>query len=280
MAESVIKPDNPPVVIEGADPNLPVVAPVVAASFLDALPVDLKDDKSLAPFREKGVEHLARQYVESQRYNVGAIKIPKLDAPPAEWDAYYGKLGRPVSPEGYTLNRPALPENIPWDAGIETDFKAVAHKLGLTPTQAQGLMDFEGRRIVSGLQGYRGRAEETATALREEWGPAFERNVEIGLRGAKHLGGDALVTALERTGAGNDPAVIKAFVRVGQMLLEDGAISGDVEGVPGPEAARRQANELMADKKGPYWTKADPRHADVRAQVQALFQLAYPDNPA
>ena len=255
----------------------PQVTPQVAPSWRDTLPDDLKNDKSLATIAD--VPHLAKQYVEAQRYNVGALKMPSANATPEEVAAFHKKLGRPDSPEGYTLMPPTLPEGIEWDKALESDFRAVAHRLGLTSPQVQGLVEFEGRRTLTGLQTRTQEAQAVITALQAEWGPSYEPNLEVAGRAVRHLGGDDLAKALNRTGAGNDPAIIRAFVRAGKMLVEDGAISGEVEGHPSSSDARAQANEIMADTKGPYWNKADPRHADTVKKVQALFQLAFPPNP-
>lgn len=253
----------------------PVTPPAeTTPTWRDNLPDDLKGDKSLATISD--IPHLARQYVEAQKYNVGALRMPGANAKPEEIDAFHAKLGRPASPEGYTINTPALPEGIEWDTKLETDFRGVAHRLGLTPTQVQGLVDFEGRRTLGAIQARTSGAEATVTALREEMGAGFERNLEVAGRAVRWAGGDDLVAVLNRTGAGNEPAVIKAFVKLGLTLVEDGAISGDVEGILGPEDAKRQANEIMADPKGPYWNRKDPRHEEVFARVQELFALAFP----
>lgn len=84
---------------------------------------------------------LAKAYAELQR-TIGADKIalPKDGA----WDdAARERLGIPKEADGYKLKRPEnLPPGMTYDEDFERATLPVAHNLGLTPAQLQGLLDF------------------------------------------------------------------------------------------------------------------------------------------
>jgi len=237
-----------------------------------ALPEDIRGEKSLSTFKDIG--GLAKSYVESQKLIGGSVRIPGSDAKPEEVSAFHRKLGVPEAPDKYEL------KTGPWiDEPALQGFRQAAHKLGVPPAAAQGLLDWYGS-VWEARQGNIGEeTKRVESQLKQEWGAAYEKHIALAQRTVREMGGEELLTFLDDSGLGNNPALIKMLARVGSILAEDGAIPGEVDGIISPEAARQKIAQIMADANHPYHQKfaGKPGHEDAVAEVTKLFQLAYPD---
>ena len=112
---------------------------VTPARFIDSLAEDMRNEPSLQNIQD--LDQLAKGYVHAQRM-VGADKIalPNKHATEDDWNQFYGKLGRPDTPEAYEVNYqpPAEgyePTNLP-------GFQDAAYRAGLNSDQAQLLLDW------------------------------------------------------------------------------------------------------------------------------------------
>ena len=137
-----------------------------------------------------------------------------------------GRPGSPQrqSPPGQGERDPYADFRLPDHAGIDDEvggrFKALAKDLGLHPEGAQRIVDLysaANRRLHDGWR--------TQTANdRELGGYNLDRNVATAARAIDTFGTPALRKALNDTGAGNHPEVVRFFYRVGKALSEDGLI--------------------------------------------------------
>lgn len=128
---------------------------------------------------------------------------------PAELD-----LSKIEAPEGFEMDEESL-------KAAEPLFK----ELGLNQEQAQKLVGFYAERVAAQSEAAAGAMKETTqtwvSSIKDEWGDKYDENVSVAAK-AVQFGGDDLRDALNVTGAGNHPAVIKFFHRIGQQLSEDG----------------------------------------------------------
>ena len=187
----------------------------------------------------------------------------------------------PITPDNahaYALKRPDLPQGIPWDEGFEKAALPIAHGLGLSPQQLQGLVDFyAGHQAEAFAAAGRARQlEETRAteALRAEWGPDYAVKLSQAARAARYFGGDELVNLLNESGLGNNPQLIRAFEKAGALLGED-SLKGAAESSGrslAPADAMRKARELM--QKPGYLKREHPDHFDLVAEVNAMFERA------
>lgn len=187
----------------------------------------------------------------------------------------------PITPDNahaYALKRPDLPQGIPWDEGFEKAALPIAHGLGLSPKQLQGLVDFyAGHQAEAFAAAGRARQlEETRAteALRAEWGPDYTVKLSQAARAARYFGGDELVNLLNESGLGNNPQLIRAFEKAGALLGED-SLKGAAESSGrslAPADAMRKARELM--QKPGYLKREHPDHFDLVAEVNAMFERA------
>lgn len=166
---------------------------------------------------------------------VPAEGVPSPESKPAE-----SQSGAPESyadftaPEGTTLNADAI-------KSASSLFK----ELGLNQAQAQKLVDFaakQGRSDVAQLA-------KAYTDMRQDWRTQLKADPEIGSklpevqetvgRVLDGLGDPKLATevraALDLTGAGDHPAIVKAFYKLAQKVVEPKHVNG---AGPSPEGQR------------------------------------------
>ena len=106
--------------------------------FKSLIPEDFKEEKSLQNFQN--MNDFVKSYLHSQKL-VGADKIPVPNkmATDEDWNAVYERLGRPETPDGYKYE---LPKETKLEESTLKAFSEEAHKLGLLPKQAQGIINY------------------------------------------------------------------------------------------------------------------------------------------
>lgn len=119
--------------------------------------------------------------------------------------------------------------------------------------------------------------------LGKEWGNAFDDNLGVALQAVrsvdKKLGG-TLVAALDATGIGNDPAMIRAFYEIGKMLGEEPMRGGGGSGsfAITPAEALERISEIQNNRQDPYHDAGHPKHRERVAHVHGLYEMAYPNS--
>lgn len=223
------------------------------------LPPELQTDKTLSQIKD--IPTLAKAYVDAQKMVGGSIRLPGEKATPEEREkalgTIYDKLGRPKTPDEYQVQRPSIPEGVTWDDGAEKMMLSEMHQAGLNTAQVQRTFDAYGRILDAQVKGFLERNKageaETSKVLQQEWGPAYKNNLALVHRAVGTLGDEALHNALDRTGLGNHPVIIRAFLALAEQGVEDGIIAGDVDGVGSIEMAKAERDRILNDKTHPYW---------------------------
>ena len=194
--------------------------PPASGSWFDQLPEELKGSKSLAKFKD--VNNLAQAYVHAESL-IGRDKIPvpKTDE---DWQDVYNRLGRPATPDDYSLNADALKQmQLPEDivSVLEEDlkwFKPTAHNLGLNARQATALMQAfvanVSETMSSRTMDQDTELKQCENMLRKEYGQAYDSKITIAPRALFTLGGEKLVDEVNKTSLGRNPAFVNMFVRL------------------------------------------------------------------
>ena len=263
---------------DGSAPaGTPPASEPAAADWTASLTPELKGVVEAKGY--KSPADVVQAYANAERL-IGADKIPVPKD--GVWDAAArAKLGIPDTPDKYAFEKPQLPEGMEWDDGFQKAALAKAHELGLTPAQVNGLMGLyagtRGNEFAAMQQATVQQREEAAAALKQEWGNAYSIKVDAAGRAARSIGGDALIEALEKSGAGNNPEIIRAFAKIGAMMGEDKLRVGQAAGFGmTPAEARVEANKLMASEA--YRNRTHVEHGEVVKKVAALFAEAYPES--
>ena len=248
------------------------------------IPEDLKDEPSLADIQD--IASLAKGYVHAQ-HMVGADKVvlPGADATDEEKAEFFGKLGRPDTAEGYEMPGENMPEGVTLDQELTATFFAEAHRIGLNKSQAAALIRWQAEVAAESAteqtQKYEQTKEDAGAALRKEYGPAFEQNIDLAQRAAMQFGGSELVQLLNATGLGNEPAIIKAFAKIGRSVSEDEIVGGG--GRQGFLMSPGEAKAAIGEKKRDgqfmeaYMSRANVGHAEAVEEMTRLHGIAYPD---
>lgn len=195
--------------------------------------------------------------------------IPGESDSAERWDAFFKRVGRPDSPDGYEVRAPDGFESNPEFTGR---FKETAHKMGLSAKQAAGMVEWYNQEALTTMQAEASAAREQQQALRTEWGADFNKNVETARRGMQVLGIDNATLDGMGRGIGVDQA-LKLMAKLGTMTSEDVLRNGGT-GVPGftvsEETAQAELDSFISDKEAAAKLRAgDPT---VKARYARLLE--------
>lgn len=253
------------------------------ANWKELIPAELAQDPSLASIGD--LPSLVKSYISAQSM-IGAEKIAlpagKNDTP-EYWNQVFDKLGRPKNPDGYSFERPPLPEGLSYNEELEKGFKKVCHELGLLPRQAQGLYKFYNDLVMQEFQNAAGSAdrayEDGEKKIREIFGGKADEAIQLANRVFKTFGGSPEEVAAMAQRYGNDPLVVAMLARIGQGMREDSLVRGekaDFE-LTGKDAEAKK-RDILYNKDNPlnaaYLDKKHPRHQEALDTVMRLNEIA------
>lgn len=229
------------------------------------------------PADEKGLSALASSYRNLEKhFGVPAeqlLKLPKDENDKDGWGKIYERLGRPAKPEEYQL---PVPEG---DDGEYAKFISTAmHELGITKKQAQALAakqnEFVGELTRREAAAYQEAIKTQDVALRAEWGPAYDKHIQIAKGAFGELGlKPEVVDAMEK--AIGFAETMKFFHTIGSKIGEDKFVSA--EGSPGfagamsPAAAAARLEAIRTDPE--LSTKYINGDAAIRAEMDKLHKI-------
>ena len=249
-------------------------AEVPKVDFKSLIPEAYKEEKALQNFQD--MDGFVKSYLHSQKL-VGSdkIPIPNKYATDEDWNAVYEKLGKPSSPDGYEYN---LPKEAKLDENSLKAFSTEAHKLGLLPKQAQGIIKYYNDLAGASETEANNQAEAARTEaeknLRKEFGSTFNDRITAAKKLATStLGNEFLNNTLLQDGSklGDNPTVVKAFADLAAQMSEDNIIKGDAPAYMSEKEINRQIASLQQPGSA-YWDKKHPSHADVVEEVQGLIR--------
>ena len=202
-------------------------------AWMSSLPDSLKENTALAQFQEPAAAWT--KFVDLLGAEGKAITIPGENATEAERAAFYQKIGRPENSDGYKITKPTdLPEEIPYDQALETEFKKFAHENGLTSAQAEKAYGWYYGLVKNGYAQEQQRVTQARTEaenqLKTVWGPKYAENQEVAVRAFKTFGkgAESLLTEAKigNTKLGDHPEFLKLFYEIGLKTMDDKATFG------------------------------------------------------
>tara|TARA_R100000234_G_scaffold45512_2_gene27212 strand:+ start:2106 stop:2936 length:831 start_codon:yes stop_codon:yes gene_type:complete len=246
-----------------------------SVDFKTLIPQEYQEEKSLQNF--SNMNDFVKSYLHSQKL-VGADKIPlpnKL-ATKEDWDVVYSKLGRPETADGYKYE---LPKETKLDEATLKNFSEEAHKLGLLPGQAQGIIKYYNNLAEQNEQSQNVNVEASKAnaeaELRKEFGPAYDlkiaqaRNLAVNAFGNEFLRNTKLA---DGTPLGNSPEVIRAMATLAERMSEDSFVKG--EGTAAMTVKEIDTEiETLTQPGSAYWDKSHVNHRKAVQEVQRLYQL-------
>ena len=243
-------------------------------NFKDLIPESFREEKSLDNFNN--MEDFVKSYLHAQKL-VGQdkIPIPNKHATDEDWQHVFTKLGAPESPDDYKYDI----KDQELDQTQVSEFNKTAHKLGLLPKQAEGLIKFynemNGNVAASQEEAAAQGQLATETELKKEFGPQFAKRLDQAKRLAVNsLGSEFLENTFLKDGSrlGDNLKVIKAFSTLADKLSEDEIIKGDGSEYMTAKDIEKEINELTQDGSA-YWSKTHPNHNKSVEEVLKLREM-------
>lgn len=153
--------------------------------------------------------------------------------------------GAPENYEDFTL-----PEGVELDEQAIEAFKPVAKELGLSQEGAQKLVDLYISQQGQQAEAFEAQKEkwaEEAKSDKEIGGAVFDQSVSLAKKAMEKFGTPELTAALEWSGLGSHPEIIRAFSKIGKEISEDGGETGG-QGGAGTEPTQKEINERFSEK--------------------------------
>jgi hypothetical protein len=245
-------------------------------SWLESLPDDIKKDPSLALFKEPAA--LAKSWINAQKL-IGADKviIPGEKATDEERAAFYQKLGRPDAPEKYELK---TPEGYKLDDNQSKTFKESAFKLGLTPAQVNGILEFDASRVNQTMEAQEtAKRQELETSLinyQKSLGgdDKFKARVDEARFAVQQLASPELKAFLDKSQLGSQPEMIEFFAQLKAMMSDGKVRDGTGVGFGADPSAIQAEIDAIQDPKSPLWDSNHPqRQVYVEKQTKLYERL-------
>lgn len=178
----------------------------------------------------------------------GRVEGTEENTPATPKDADLERQNVTKAPESY--EQFSLPEGMDLDEGAIGEFLPMAKELDLTQAQAQKLVDLYSNKQMEAFQQFADAWQTTQSEWVEaartdpEYGRGnFDANLKTANAFLHKYGTQELVDALQETGMGNHPELIRAFVKAGKDMAEDALKFGNE-----PQQPRSAADILFPNQ--------------------------------
>ena len=256
------------------------------AEVLQTLPEDIRGEASLTSIND--IPSLAKGFVSAQKMLGSRIEAPQKNWSEQQWGEFYDRLGRPKTPADYKLaDTVKFPEGTNFDEKTRTEVFGLFHKLGLTESQMNGVMDLYAKRLAGAAEASQKSREDSRlkseAEIRQKYGDQTDSVLDIARAAIKKVGSEDFVKFLEESGLGNNPAMVEVFHKIGKEMLEDNAHgSGLNHLVRDATAAKTEIDRLTQDAE--YMKALDdrenPGHQTALRRWEELHRVAYPGKVA
>ena len=242
--------------------------------FKTLIPESYKTEKSLQNFND--MESFVKSYLHAQKLvGMDKIPVPNKYATEDDWKEVFKKLGAPETPDQYKYSF----KEGEVDPQSLKGFNETAHKLGLLPKQAEGLIKFYNELNQNAVQSEQVQASaartEAETTLKKEFGPEFNKRIDQAKSLAHStLGQEFLNNTILKDGSrlGDNVALVKAFSQLADKLSEDEIVQGEGQGYQTASDIQREIDTLT-EEGSPYWSAGHPNHKRTVDEVYKLRQL-------
>ena len=263
----------------------------IATDWKGSFDAGIKDHPSLGVFKSEDLVEVPRALVKSyvgQQSLIGKDKIPLPGekATDEDWNIVFDRLGRPKTADEYKLPELKTPEGFPVSAELTKSYRTWAHEAGLNPKQTatlyQKFMEAQFGEYSNVMAGKEKGLKDAETALRTEWGKAYEQNLALAKK-VFNTYGDKEINAMMEEGLGNDPRILRIFAKIGSKMGEDGIQGKGGSFMMTPQEAGSEITKIMgaahSDPKHPYINRDHPEHKLYVQRMADLQALANPEKP-
>jgi hypothetical protein len=278
-------PPAPPVPPAPPTPPAPPANPYKADDWRHGVFTSLASDEKAIKVLEKFKDQAAfvKSHAELESFQGTSVRIPKDDAKPEEWQAFYQKVGRPPSAAEYKFERPQLPEGVTLPKGMEEAILQTAYEAGLTNRQAEHFFKLTAKTAVAAAERSLLSRKASEAALNKEWGMEYDKRIGLAKKAAEVLGPEfsemiKTTKLADGTILANHPGMAKALYGLGLMSQEAGWVVAEVDGITTADAAAAEVQKLMKDPA--YYDSTKPNHKEIVEKVNRLQKLRFGTAPA
>jgi hypothetical protein len=196
-----------------------------------------------------------------------------------ELSEMYVKLGAPESPEGYEFEAIDLPEGQVDE--VSDWFAGEAHKLGINKEAANALRASFLEKQKEGYEAQTIGAQVANTdniaELKKEFGSAYDERLSLANAGLNEFGDDGLKELISQYGLTTNPAIVKAFAKIGALTAE-GTMPAETQNTGQFGLTPAEAEAKIAEKMGDeafysrYSNPQDPLHAAAFKEIEDLYK--------
>lgn len=258
---------------QNASPTNGQLADEAQGTWWDKIHADFQAEKSLEKFSkdDEGLNNIVKSYLSLESKMGTAINIPGETATDEEKAAFLRKLGVPESPDKYEIKYPDH-DIIKVNEAADKEWRAMAHKVGLTPRQMQELSEWEFQRIASALDDGNKAYEAAVESLKTEWGTSYDEMLNRANKVIREFASDADKAALEPFA--NDVRLVRLFAAIGSKMGEHTFRQGDTRT---NQDTRDGLKKKILDLQKVYTDDSKPmvERKLANAEAQRLFEDLY-----
>ena len=289
--ETILNPDVAPVVDPDVAPVIDPVLPEGVNSIYGDLEVKwpegfeegLKNDPSLKPFVDQegniSYNNVMKSYVHGKKqFGKEKIVLPTDKSSKEEIDEFYSKLnGYDPVIENYKVEVDAEKSSL--DGEFIEGIRNFAHENRLSPAIAAKLHGFLSDRVEVDTESETAELqriqEESFTALKKEWGGAYDSRVVAAKEViAEYFSEDEqLMAAFEDPAVGDNPVVLKILGTIGAKLFKEVTFGGEGNTSMTPNDVERQIAAIMGDSSHAYHNANHAEHKHASADMMKLYEL-------
>ena len=212
--------------------------------YLTSIPKEFRDHKAF--LEHEDLSSFLKKSLEASDKLAGfdpekVLNIPGDDASDDDREAFYQKLGKPESADGYELDDPGFPDGLSRDEELEGHIKQWAHEINMPADMLKYFVGKYNAHVGEAFKDAEAANEkdlqEKTEALKTELKDDYNEFVLKAQRAATKFGGEELITLLKDYGLETHPIFLKAFGTLGKAVSEDSALGGGTgsgEGEAGP----------------------------------------------
>jgi hypothetical protein len=237
--------------------------------WADRLPGELKEySKTLSKFKSPGqlmssYASLEREF--SKRTNEG-VSMPGEDASDEDWQSYAKKIGAPTR-DDYKISKPSdVPDEL-FNKELVDRTLDIAAKYGLPGKAVEDLVAAYSENLTGMLQeeiqAEQQAVEQVMSTLKSEFGNTLPSQIQKAQRAAIAVGLDVNDPSI-----GNNVSIIKALIRVDEIIAED---TLQIPGMAGGNTYEEQYNKVLKseDYNGKNGMK---KQMEAATKLQGLWQ--------
>lgn len=237
------------------DPN-----DIMNVTYPESFPEEFHGNPSIMKFYDKeskefNTGNLMTSYLHAQKMIGGKrLAVPTADSTEEDWNNVFKTLGLPERDQ-YNLGIEGVDETAD---DMTKGFIDVAHKLGVLPNQAKGIVEYfneaQKGQETQMSEDEAAKASQALENLKKEWHGSFEDNVGLANQAIETFFTEEQQAAAKEAGYFADPLFVKLMHTMSGKLMDDNTLSGTsprIGGFEGEQSLRDEYHTVFEKMKKP-----------------------------